>query len=133
MTGMVLAPLCVPVELQRPNSRGRGPSGLRYFRLAVGLEAGGDGLRLRSPVPDELRDGPLRARFHLPPPTESTAKLLGVAWEGEITVAAAAADVVVDAGTEHERREARLLVFHRVAPATRERLQLYASLRLEQG
>lgn len=133
MTGMVLAPLFVPVELQRPPSRGQGPSGLRYFRLAVGLDAGGDGLRLRSPVPDELRDGPLRARFHLPPPTESTAKLLGVAWEGEVAVAAEAADVIVDAGTERERREARLLLFHRVSPATRERLRLYASLRQEEG
>lgn len=134
MTDMVLAPLCVPVELQRPLRRGQPPCGLRYFRLTVGLAAGGDGLRLRTAVPDELREGPLRARFHLPPPSESTAKLLGVAWDGEITVTAEAADVILDAGSERERREPRILLFHpRLAPAIRERLRLYASLRLEEA
>ena len=65
MTGMVLAPLMVPVELQRLPARGQAESGLRFFRLAVGLDAGGAGLRLRSPLPAELCEGPLRARFHL--------------------------------------------------------------------
>lgn len=130
---MVLAPLCVPVELQRPSSRGQRPSGLRFFRLAVGLAADGAGLRLRSPVPEELGEGPLRARFHLPPPSEESAKLLGVAWDGEIIVNAEAAEVVIEAGTERERKEPRLLVFHRVPPPTRERLRLYASLRLEEA
>lgn len=133
MTGMALVPLYVPVELQRPSSRGQRPAGLRFFRLAVGLEPDGAGLRLRSPVPDELSEGPLRARFHLPPPSESTAKLLGVAWDGEIVVNAEAAKLVIDAGTDRERNESRLLVFHRVAPPTRERLRLYASLRLEEA
>jgi hypothetical protein len=73
----------------------------------------------------------LRARFHLPPPTAATAKLLGVDWDGEILVTAEAADVVIEPGTEREHPEARLLVFRRVSAPTQERLRLYATLRLE--
>lgn len=131
MTGMVLAPLMVPVELQRLPGRGQAESGVRFFRLAVGLDAGGAGLRLRSALPEELCEGPLRARFHLPPPTESTARLLGVAWEGEVTVTAKAGRVTLAAGTERERSEALLLWFQRVPAPTQERLRLYASLRLD--
>jgi hypothetical protein len=135
LTPMLLAPLCVPIELQRPRGRDdRGEPAPRYFRLSVGLEAGGkypSCLYLRSPLPDELREGPLRARFHLPPPTEATARLLGVAWDGEIVVAAYAGEVLLDAGSERERREARLVVFRNVTPATRERLKQYATLRLQ--
>lgn len=132
MVGMV--PLYVPVELQRPPARGKPESAVRYFRLAVGLDDSDRGvLRLRSPVPDELRGGPLRVRFHLPPPTESTAKLLGSDWDGEIAVTAESANVVVGRGTERERTEALLLVFRQVSEPMQERLRLYATLRQEEG
>ena len=104
---------------------------LRYFRLAVGLDDAGDCLRLRSAVPDELREGLIRARFHLPPPTAAMAKLLDAAWEGEVLVTAEASTIILDAGTERERAEARLLVFRSVVAEVRERLVLYATLRLQ--
>jgi len=132
---MVLAPLFVPVELQRLPGRGGRRSAapvLRYFRLAVGLDDGGACLRLRSAVPDELCEGLVRARFHLPPPTEQMAKLLGGAWEGEVTVTAETSTVIVDAGTERERPEARLLVFRSVLAEVREQLVRYATLRLQE-
>lgn len=134
MTGMVLAPLFVPVELVRlPGREGRRAAGpaLRYFRLAVGLDDAGDCLRLRSAVPDELRSGLIQARFHLPPPTAAMAKLLDGAWEGEVVVTAEASTVIIDAGTERERPEARLLVFRSVLAPVRELLVQYATLRLE--
>ena len=56
-----LAPLCVPVELSRAEKGAPGP---RWFRLALGINE--DGLRLRSPVPEELAEGPIAVRLHLP-------------------------------------------------------------------
>ena len=57
---MELAPLCVPVEIAVRNGA------LRCFRLALAVSD--TGLRLRSPLPDELLREPLRIRLTAPRP-----------------------------------------------------------------
>ena len=134
---MSLAPLFVPVMLQRKaSSKASGKASakapaVRWFRLGIGVDLGGEMIRLRSAVPDELRKVPLRVSFHLPPPTDSAAKLLGVAWNGEIDATAVSAEVKVDVGTERERAESLLLVFTSLTPLQRQRLCDYATLRLQ--
>lgn len=134
---MSLAPLFVPVMLQRKaSSKASGKASvkapaIRWFRLGIGVDLSGEMIRLRSAVPDELRKVPLRVSFHLPPPTDSAAKLLGVAWNGEIDATAVSAEVKVDVGTERERAEALLLVFTSLTPLQRQRLCDYATLRLQ--
>ena len=134
---MSLAPLFVPVMLQRKaSSKASGKASVkapavRWFRLGIGVDLSGEMIRLRSAVPDELRKVPLRVSFHLPPPTDSAAKLLGVAWNGEIDATAVSAEVKVDVGTERERAESLLLVFTSLTPLQRQRLCDYATLRLQ--
>lgn len=135
---MSLAPLFVPVMLQRKASSAKASGkasvkapAVRWFRLGIGVDVSGEMIRLRSAVPDELRKVPLRVSFHLPPPTDSAAKLLGVAWNGEIDATAVSAEVKVDVGTERERAESLLLVFTSLTPLQRQRLCDYATLRLQ--
>lgn len=138
------APLCVPVEIAPARAlRGGRPAGLdapRWFRLCLGLtstpqsgegEGGGPGLLLRSPLPEELRGEALRVRFHLPPPTERLAALLGGGSLGEITAHASVEELRVDQGTERERAELRLVHLVNLDAATREQLVQYATLRNE--
>lgn len=107
---------------------GADPTSLRWFRLGIGINA--DVIRLRSPVPEELGDGPLRVRLHLPPPTAAAASLSGADWDSELIVLAEAAEEVVDAGTERERAELRLLALRSLDAVDRQRIEDYVTLRL---
>jgi hypothetical protein len=140
----LLAPLCVPVEIAPARAlRGGRPAGLdspRWFRLCLGLtttptggegEGAGPGLLLRTPLPEELRGEALRVRFHLPPPTERLAALLGGGSQGEISAHARAEELRVDRGTERERAELRLVHLVNLDAATQEQLLRYATLRNE--
>ena len=91
---MELAPLCVPVEIAVRNGA------LRCFRLALAVSD--TGLRLRSPLPDELLREPLRIRLTLPPPTEELARLFADEWDGNLIVFARAAAEVVAPNTPNE-------------------------------
>lgn len=99
---MMQVPIYVPVEL-----RPEGAAGPRHFRLA--LAVGMEGLRLRSAVPDELADRPLRLRFHLPLELDPKPEALEVVARAE--------EVVVDRGEETERAELGAVRF--VAPSER--------------
>lgn len=144
----LLAPLCVPVEIAPARAvRGGRPAGLdspRWFRLCLGLtstpastpaggegEGAGPGLLLRTPLPEELRGEALRVRFHLPPPTERLAALLGGGSQGEISAHARAEELRVDRGTERERAELRLVHLVNLDAATKAQLTRYATLRNE--
>lgn len=141
----LVAPLCVPVEIAPARALRSGrPAGLdspRWFRLCLGLtstqaaggegEGAGPGLLLRSPLPEELRGEALRVRFHLPPPTERLATLLGGGSQGEITAHARVEELRVDRGTEREHAELRLLHLTNLDAETKEQLTHYATLRNE--
>lgn len=128
-SGSTLSPLCVPVELARAGRRSDDEaSQLRWYRLGIGISA--EAIRLRSAVPDELRDGPLRVRLHLPPPTAAAASLAGSDWDSELVLTAEAAEEVVDAGSERERAEPRLLALLALDPLDRQRIEDYVALRL---
>ncbi|HNF98809.1 MAG TPA: hypothetical protein PKI49_09575 [Pseudomonadota bacterium] len=120
---MELAPLCVPVEIAVRNGA------LRCFRLALAVSD--TGLRLRSPLPDELLREPLRIRLTLPPPTEELARLFADEWDGNLIVFARAAAEVVAPNTPNEKRLWRLLVFEKPDPAMREKIQRYVDLRTD--
>jgi hypothetical protein len=120
---MDLAPLCVPVEIAA--LRGE----LRCFRLAVAV--GELGLRLRSPLPEELCGPPLRLRLTLPPPTGELARLFAEEWDGSLRLFARGAEEVVDPGTVCERKLWRLLRFQKPDSEMQEKLQRYVTLRTE--
>ena len=119
---MELAPLCVPIEIRRADK----PAG-RWFRLGTGIAI--DRVRLRSPLPDELRGPPLRVQLQLPPPT-AQAEALDQEWDGTLILSAVAAELIVDAGTERERAEPRLLALRSVPPESLELIESYVTLRL---
>src|SRR5262245_33180440 len=125
---MDLAPICIPIEIRRA---GRGQAAAkRWFRLGLGV--GLDRIRLRSPLPAELFGRPLQIRLHLPPPTErldDLADRLSEVWDGALRLSALAGEVIMDAGTERERSEARLLLLQNVAPSDRLRIENYITLR----
>ena len=120
---MELAPLCVPVEIAVRNGA------LRCFRLALAVSD--TGLRLRSPLPDELLREPLRIRLTLPPPTEELARLFSDEWDGNLIVFARAAAEVVAPNTPNEKRLWRLLVFQKPDPSMQEKLTRYVTMRSE--
>ncbi len=120
---MELAPLCVPVEIVALKSE------LRCFRLALGVSEAG--LRLRTPLPEELQGPPLRIRLTLPPPTEELARLFADEWDGNLRLVARAASEVVAPNTPNEKRLWRLLVFDKPDAAMREKLQRYIELRTD--
>ena len=120
---MELAPLCVLVEIAVRNGA------LRCFRLALAVSD--IGLRLRSPLSDELLREPLRIRLTLPPPTEELARLFADEWDGNLIVFARAAAEVVAPNTPNEKRLWRLLVFEKPDPAMREKIQRYVDLRTD--
>ena len=120
---MELAPLCVPVEIAVRNGA------LRCFRLALAVSD--TGLRLRSPLPDELLREPLRIRLTLPPPTEELARLFADEWDGNLIVFARAAAEVVAPNTPNEKRLWRLLVFQKPEPSMQEKLTRYVTMRSE--
>ena len=118
-------PLYVPAELGRPASDRRGPGGSaedgdeapRWFRLAVAICV--RYVRLRSALPEELAEGPVEIRLHLPldldapPPPLS---VIGVAGE-----------TVVDEGEESERAELRLVLLSGLGEAARALIEQYAA------
>lgn len=118
---MDLAPLCVPIQVQRAD-RYTG----RWFRL--GLELGLDRIRLRTPLPDELCGPPLRCWLHLPPPTRSAAGL-GEHFSGELLLHALAGHEVIDQGTEKERSVPCLLLLQKLEAADRACIENYINLR----
>jgi len=120
---MDLAPLCVPVEIAAL----RGD--LRCFRLAVGV--GESGLRLRSPLPEEMCGPPLRLHLVLPPPTGELARLFAEEWDGSLRLFARGVEEVVDPGTVHERKLWQLLRFQKLDAEMLEKLQRYVTLRSE--
>jgi hypothetical protein len=127
-----LAPLCVPIEIRRADApfggfTERNAPLPRWFRLGLGL--GLDRIRLRSPLPDELRGRPLRVRLHLPPPT-AQAEGLQEHWDGELSLLATAGEVIVKADSDEERAEARLLLLQNLLPADRTRIEDYIRMRL---
>lgn len=135
------ASLCVPVEISRP--KGRGPTRARagtttregedgrWFRLAIELSP--DEILLRTPLPRELGEGPLRARLQLPPPIERLATLgsdwLGEDGSAEVTVLVTAAELRVALGTERERAELRLLRIVDLPAEARAAITRYVELR----
>lgn len=121
---MDLAPLCVPVEISAMKGE------LRCFRLAVGVSE--SGLRLRSPLPEELQGPPLRIRLTLPPPTGELARLFASEWDGGLRLLARAASEVVAPNTSSERRLWRLLVFQKPEPEMLEKLTRYVTMRTEE-
>lgn len=120
---MDLAPLCVPVEIALTSDE------QRCFRLALGISE--SGLRLRTPLPQELWSRPLRIRLTLPPPTEELARLFAEEWDGGLRLLARAASEVVAPNTPSEQRLWRLLVFHKPDPAMQEKLTRYVTMRSE--
>ncbi len=120
---MELAPLCVPVEIASVQGESR------CFRLALGIDH--TGLRLRSPLPEELHRRPLRIRLTLPPPTEELARLFADEWDGNLRLVARAASEVVAPNTANEKRLWRLLIFDKPEAAMREKLQRYIELRTD--
>lgn len=120
---MDLAPLCVPVEIALTSGE------QRCFRLALGISE--SGLRLRTPLPQELWSRPLRIRLTLPPPTEELARLFAEEWDGGLRLLARAASEVVAPNTPSEQRLWRLLLFHKPDPAMQEKLTRYVTMRSE--
>lgn len=114
------APLYVPVEIKRQDSDPLTP---RWFRLAIGVAT--DRIRLRSALPDELKEGPLAVRLHLPEEREGSPEALSLSAE--------AGETVVDAGEETERAEARLLYLRGVPEAAKDRIRGYVARRLAEG
>ncbi len=128
LAGLEFAPVCVPVEI-RPAGRGR-QGGARWFRLATGICDAG--LRLRTPLPDDLRGTPLALRLQLPPPTLFAQDLPlepGEQWQGALAVAGLPQEVVVR-DAHGERAELRHLAFLRLTPASRALIDQYVTLRL---
>ncbi len=127
------APLCVSVALWPAG--GLGASGPRYIRLATGIQPAG--LRLRSPLPEELRGVPLSTRLQLPAPLpfmpDSPAPVHGDAdgapWRGDLALVSVAEEVVVR-DSHGERAELRRLAFVRLAREQRARIERYVTLRL---
>lgn len=115
-----LAPICVPVELSRAEKGAPGP---RWFRLALGINE--DSLRLRSPVPEELAEGPIAVRLHLPEDPDPNAPA-----PGALQLTALAEEVVVDEGEETERAERVLLRLRGTPESARARVAGYVSRRL---
>jgi hypothetical protein len=116
----VVAPLYVPVEIQRPDA---GPQALRHFHLAVAVSTAG--LLLRTRLPEELAHGPLAVRLHLPldtglPEDQAALELYGTADE-----------VVVDAGEERERTEPRRVRFLGLSTTQEARILKYLQHRLD--
>ena len=118
-------PLYVPAELSRPASDRRGPAGPRddgdeaprWFRLAVAICV--RHVRLRSALPEELAEGPVEIRLHLPldlDPPPPPLSVVGVAGE-----------TVVDEGEESERAELRLVLLSGLQEATRALIERYVA------
>jgi hypothetical protein len=123
-------PLYVPAELARPASDRRGaaasddpddPDGRgappRWFRLAVAICP--RHVRLRSALPEDLSEGPVEVRLHLPldldPPPPP------------LVVTGVAAETIVDEGEESERAELRLVLLSGTAEAARALIERYAA------
>ena len=130
------APLCVPVALWPAGSRD--PKTARYIRLATGIQAGG--LRLRSPLPEDLRGVPLSTRLQLPAPLPfmpdgASASDAGTTdddagpWNGDLSLVSVPQEVVLRDG-HGERAELRRLAFVRLPKAQRARLDRSVTLRL---
>lgn len=120
---MDLAPLCVPVEIALASGE------QRCFRLALGVSE--TGLRLRTPLPQELWSRPLQIRLTLPPPTQDLARLFAEEWDGGLRLLARAASEVVAPNTPTEQRLWRLLLFQKPEPAMQQKLASYVTLRSE--
>lgn len=113
------APLYVPAELFRAG-RGDDPEVARWFRLAIGICP--HHVRLRSPLPGPLCEGPVGLRLHLPldlDPPPPPLQLVGLAGE-----------TVVDEGEETERAELRLVLLTGLGEADRALIERYCAQRL---
>lgn len=125
------APLCVPVLL-RPASAAN-ESSARYIRLATGIQPAG--LRLRSPLPDDLRGVPLSTRLQLPAPLPfmPDASAHGdddsEPWSGDLALVSVPEEVVTR-DAQGERAELRRLAFVRLPKDQRSRIERYVTLRL---
>jgi len=129
------APLCVPVAMWPAGTPdpGRG----RYIRLATGIQPAG--LRLRSPLPEELRGMPLSLRLDLPAPlpfmpdsppaTGRDGSPGDQPWDGSLALVGVPEEVVVR-DAQGERAELRRVAFVRLAKDQRACIDRYVTLRL---
>jgi hypothetical protein len=119
------APLCVPAEIRRHGGDPRSP---RWFRLAIAMSE--EGILLRSPVPEELCQGPLAIRLHLPEDRDPAELARHPELAGPLELVGLAGEVVVDEGEETERAQWRLVHLRGVTEATRDRIADYVKRRL---
>ena len=110
----------VPVEISQKDAGDQAP---RWFRLSMAISP--ESVRLRSALPEELHEGPLRLRLHLPydDGTEEA--------RAPLNLTGVAAEVVVDEGEATERAEVRLVQLRGLDDRTRDRIMRYMQHRLD--